>query len=178
MTAANRNYLLGGVAAVVIVVGGVFAFRHTAPPATRPAAAPHTAPVPPAPVQPTPVQPASAQTPPVASSSAAAPPGAATPPAAPISPCPVPQTVPPSAPDGATATAQEMKDGHDRSQAYVNQLEAYQACLNHLADLPGIAPAQRQAWIDQGNGAVDEANLLAQAFSLQLQAYHAKHPGQ
>ena len=83
-------------------------------------------------------------------------------------------------PDGTKATAEIMKQGHDTVQAFVQQLEAYQACLNARIDSagPDVSAQQKQAWLDEGNGAVDEANLLAQSFSFQIKAFHDSHPGQ
>ena len=84
-------------------------------------------------------------------------------------PAPVP-------PDGNTATAADMKLGHDVIQAFVVQLEAYQACRLRQADqaAPAITPQQKQQWVDQGNSAVDDANALASAFATQLKAYKAR----
>jgi hypothetical protein len=86
--------------------------------------------------------------------------------------------MPPPAPDGDTASAEEMKAGHDRIQAFVNALEAYQSCRNSQIDHAGATAteAQKQQWLDEGNNAVDEANTLAAAFSAQLKLFKAKHP--
>ncbi len=83
---------------------------------------------------------------------------------------------PPVPPDGATATDADMKLGHDVIQAFVMQLEAYQACRNAQIDHApaGTTDQQKQAWVQQGNAAVDEAHALADAFSSQLRLYHAR----
>jgi len=84
---------------------------------------------------------------------------------------------PPVPPDGSTATDADMKLGHDSIQTFVVELEAYQACRNAMADHapPGTTDAQKQALIEQGNAAVDEAHALADAFSAQLKLFHAHH---
>jgi len=83
---------------------------------------------------------------------------------------------PPVPPDGATSTDADMKLGHDAIQAFVLQLEAYQACRNAQVDHspPGTTDQQKQTWVQQGNAAVDEAHALADAFSGQLRVYHAR----
>jgi len=80
------------------------------------------------------------------------------------------------APDGNTATAADMKLGHDVLQGFVVQLEAYQACRNNQADhaAPGVSDQQKQAWIEKGNEAVDEANAIASSFSDQLKIFKAR----
>jgi hypothetical protein len=87
---------------------------------------------------------------------------------------------PPVPPDGHTATEAEMKLGQVVIQNFVNQLEAYQSCRNNQADhaAPTVSAQQRSTWIDQGNSAVDEANDIAGAFSMQLKIFKARHPKQ
>ena len=69
-----------------------------------------------------------------------------------------------------------MKLGHDVMQAFVNQLEAYQACRNNQADhaAPGTPDKQKDAWIEQGNQAVDEANAIKDAYGQQLQIFKSR----
>ena len=83
---------------------------------------------------------------------------------------------PPVAPDGRVATAQDMSLGHDAAQAFVVQLEAYQACRNNQADhaAPGTPDKQKDAWIEQGNQAVDEANAIKAAYGQQLQIFKSR----
>ncbi len=99
-----------------------------------------------------------------------------TPPAIPPADCllPGPAPVPP---DGRTATAAEMKLGQIVIQNFVNQLEAYQACRNSQADhaAPTVSTQQKDTWIEQGNGAIDEANAIANAFSGQLRIFKARN---
>ena len=148
MTATTR-YVLAAAAVVVIVLGGVFAFRRAPAPAS-------VLPVPSAPAP-----------------STAAPPAPA--PANCLMPGPAP--VPP---DGNTATAADMKLGHDSIQGFVVALETFQACrmreLDHAS--PGVTPQQKQTWLDEGNSAVDQANALASAFAVQLKAFKARAPQQ
>jgi hypothetical protein len=86
-------------------------------------------------------------------------------------PAPVP-------PDGLTASEAEMQLGHDVIQRFVEQLEHYQACLNTRIDhpAPGVTAQQKDTWTQQGDSAVDEANALAQAFSVQLKIFKARKP--
>lgn len=86
-------------------------------------------------------------------------------------PAPVP-------PNGATASADDMKLGHDTIQNFVLQLEAYQKCRDTQADkTPGATEQQKTGWIAQGDAAVDQANDLANQFAAQLKLYKAGHPG-
>ncbi len=86
-------------------------------------------------------------------------------------PAPVP-------PDGATATAADMRLGHDVIQNFVLALEAYQSCRDAQADRagPNVTAAQKQAWLDQGDSAVDQANAIAKAYATQLDIYKQQHP--
>ena len=69
-----------------------------------------------------------------------------------------------------------MSLGHDAAQAFVVQLEAYQACRNNQADhaAPGTPDKQKDAWIEQGNQAVDEANAIKDAYGQQLQIFKSR----
>jgi hypothetical protein len=154
LTTLQKAVPVAAALAVVLVLAGLFAWRRPAsPPAvTHPVTAP---------ASPT-------QAPAAAPSATATAPDCQSPGA------------PPSPPDGTTSTAAAMKQGHDTVQTFVLQLEAYQACLNNLIDHagPDISQQQKQIWLDQGNGAVDEANLLAKSFAYQIKVFHDSHPGQ
>jgi hypothetical protein len=110
-----------------------------------------------------------------------APPAPTVPAATPVPPpahtclLPGPAPVPP---DGATATAADIGLGHDTIQAFVEQLEAYQACMDDKADhpAPGLTAAQKQSLLEQGDAAIDQANALAAAFSEQLKIFKARTP--
>ena len=84
----------------------------------------------------------------------------------------------PAIPDGATAGLAEMKIGHDLIQNFVVKLEAYQTCRDNMADHapPGVSAQQKQAWVADGDTAIDEANALAAAFAAQLKIYTARSP--
>lgn len=110
-------------------------------------------------------------------------------PAATVSPPSAPSATPPAdcllpgpapvPPDGGSATDADMKLGHDTIQNFVLSLEAYQACRNAQIDHAGanVSEKQKQAWIDDGNAAIDQANALASAFSVQLKIFKARNPG-
>jgi len=151
----KAKYLGAVVLAVVILAaagGAAFYLRQKQP------AAPNAAPKPPAAPAPAPA------TPPA-------------PPAAPLFPaeCLLPGP-PPVPPFGATATDADMKLGHDAIQHFVLQLEGFQACRNAQIDHApaGTTEARKQIWLQEGNAAVDEAEALRDAFSAQLQVFHAR----
>ena len=72
-----------------------------------------------------------------------------------------------------------MRQSHDNIQNFVLQLEAYQACRNNQVDhaASGTQVVQKQAWLNEGNDAVDQANALAQAFAAQLRVFKARKTG-
>jgi hypothetical protein len=82
----------------------------------------------------------------------------------------------PVPPNGATATVEEMKQGHDQLQSYVNQLEAYQACLEaEIKAAPADADKElKNAWRAQGNAAVDLAQELQTTYAAQIQVFKAR----
>jgi len=84
---------------------------------------------------------------------------------------------PPVTPHGETATAEEMKQGRDNLQAFVLQLEAYQACRNAQIDhaAPSVAPRQKAEWLQQGNDAIDEANAIKEGFRAQRDIFNARN---
>ncbi|MEJ0045681.1 MAG: hypothetical protein WDN04_05845 [Rhodospirillales bacterium] len=71
-----------------------------------------------------------------------------------------------------------MELAHNAIQDFVRQLEAYQACRNNQLDHagPSVSAQQKQAWLDDGNSAVDDATGLANAFSVQLKIFKARAP--
>ncbi len=181
MTNLAKGLLGGAAVAVVAGFGGYLLARQgggTPPVATRPA------------VGQAPAKPAASATHAAAPQAAGATPPTATPPTGTpaaattavttlrIGPCVAPDTAPPQTPNGATATDAQMKAAHDALQAYVDKLEALQACLNHAAQTSGsdVPPQLRDTWINRGNGAIDEANLLAEAFANAKDAFDAAHP--
>jgi hypothetical protein len=91
--------------------------------------------------------------------------------------CARPAAVPPPVPSGATASEESMKQAHDILQAYVNQLEAYKACLKQQADTAPADTPQELAftWLAQGDAAIDSASYLAAEFSAALKQFKASH---
>lgn len=90
--------------------------------------------------------------------------------------CTRPTATPPAMPNGATADEETMKAAHDAIQAYVNQLEAYKACLKDQAEhAPPDTPKEvAQTWIAQGDAAVDYASYIAAEFSATLKQFKAR----
>lgn len=144
----NSKYLVA-VVLVAIIGGGIFIALKERP---KPQPAPVTA-------------------------STQAPTPAAAPAAQPTADCLAPHPLPP-VPDGATAGLVEMKMAHDLIQNFVLKLEAYQACRDNMADHapPGVSTQQKQTWVAQGDSAIDAANALAAAFSVQLKIFQARNP--
>ncbi len=89
--------------------------------------------------------------------------------------CPLPGS-PPEMPQGASASEEEMKEGHDKLQVFVNQLEAYQKCMEKLIENapPDTKPEQKQVWAAKANAAFDGAHQWAEIFSAQLRAFKAR----
>lgn len=89
--------------------------------------------------------------------------------------CPRPSATPPAVPNGNTATEENMKAAHDAIQGYVNQLEAYKACLKDQAEhAPADTPRELAiTWLAQGDAAVDYASFIAAEFSTALKEFKA-----
>ena len=92
--------------------------------------------------------------------------------------CTRPAEPAPSVPDGNTADDAAMQAAHDRVQAYVNTLEAYQACLKkQAADAPADTPPElKGVWLAQGDAAIDVAEASAADFAVALKAFKAHSP--
>jgi glycerol-3-phosphate dehydrogenase len=86
--------------------------------------------------------------------------------------CPRPGAAP-EVPDGSVADEAAMKQGRETIQAYVDQLEAYKACLQTQVDQASsdTTDEQKITWLAQGDAALDAANLLANRYSLALKAF-------
>ncbi len=68
-----------------------------------------------------------------------------------------------------------MKTAHSAIQAYVNQLESYQTCVDKDASAtPADQADLKRALVAQGDAAIDEANGLAAEFSEQLKIFKAR----
>jgi hypothetical protein len=86
---------------------------------------------------------------------------------------------PPHAPDmpqGATATDEEMKAGHDALQKYVNTLEQYEACIDAeiKAAPPDAKPEDKARLISKADAAIEAAHEIADIYSIQLRAFKAR----
>lgn len=83
-------------------------------------------------------------------------------------------------PDGATATKEEMIAGQRGVKAYMSKMEEYLSCIE-AAEQETVAAtdetdeAAKQQRIDmynkKYNAAVDEMNLVAEEFNVQVRAY-------
>jgi hypothetical protein len=84
----------------------------------------------------------------------------------------------PAIPNGAKADEAGMKEAHDAIQAYVNQLEAYKACLKDQVDNAPADTAEelKVTWLAQGDAALDAANYVANEFSYALKTFKAHNP--
>ncbi len=82
----------------------------------------------------------------------------------------------PAMPQGATATEEEMKEGHDKLQAYVKVLEAYQTCMNDQIKNapPDTKPEVKAQWQTLSDGAIEAAHEIADIYSAQLRAFKAR----
>jgi hypothetical protein len=82
----------------------------------------------------------------------------------------------PQMPQGATATDDEMKAGHDALQKYVNILEAYETCLN--AEIknapPDMKPEDKKRLIETADAAIEAAHEIADIYAIQLRAFKAR----
>jgi hypothetical protein len=89
--------------------------------------------------------------------------------------CPVPGA-PPAMPQGASASDEEMKEGREKLQVYVNQLGDYQKCMDKLIENapPETKPEQKQMWAMMSNAAFDAAHQWAEIYSAQLRAFKAR----
>lgn len=90
--------------------------------------------------------------------------------------CTKPTMKAPSMPQGATATDEEMRQGHDKLQAYVKVLEAYQSCLEQQIKgaTPDTKPELKQRWQAQADAAISAAQEIADVYSVQLRAYKSR----
>lgn len=92
--------------------------------------------------------------------------------------CDYPQRV--GVPDGATATKEQMIDGQRSIKEYIAAMEAYLACIEtaeqetiaNLNDTDEAAKQQRIGMYNKKyNAAVEEMNLVAEEFNVQVRAY-------
>lgn len=86
-------------------------------------------------------------------------------------------------PDGDTATRDEMVAGKKAVQAYLGNMEDYLSCIEAeeaqaiiaLGDVDDDTKKQRTELFNKKyNAAVEEMNLVAEEFNIQLRAYNAR----
>ena len=87
-------------------------------------------------------------------------------------------------PDGITATREDMVAVIKMVQAYIANMEAYLSCIEAreveaqiaMGEVDEDTKRQRSAMFDKKyNAAVQEMNLVAEEFNIQLRAYNARN---
>jgi hypothetical protein len=83
---------------------------------------------------------------------------------------------PPEMPQGATATDEDMKEGRENLQKYVNVLEAYQSCMDlQIKNAPpDTKPETKILWQQKSDAAIDAAHQIADIYAIQLRAFKAR----
>jgi hypothetical protein len=81
-------------------------------------------------------------------------------------------------PDGATSSFEDMLAAQSDVEAYMAAMESYLACINEDLAVGGDdAPAEfKSAQLDMHSSAVTELEMLAAAFSIELQEFLRVHP--
>ena len=79
-------------------------------------------------------------------------------------------------PQGASASDDDMKEGHDNLQKYVNTLQVYENCmLQQIKDAPpDTKPELKRQWQANADAVNDAAHQIADVYSIQLRAYKAR----
>lgn len=86
-------------------------------------------------------------------------------------------------PDGITASRDDMIAGKKAVQSYLADMEAYLSCIEAeeaqavlaMGKVDDETKRQRKTMFDKKyNAAVEEMNLVAEQFNIQLRAYNAK----
>ena len=92
--------------------------------------------------------------------------------------CDYPQRI--DVPDGATATKEDMIAGQKGVKTYMASMEEYLACIESdeaqsvlgMGDVDADAKRQREDLFNKKyNAAVEEMNLVAEEFNMQVRAY-------
>ena len=87
-------------------------------------------------------------------------------------------------PDGVYATRAEMIAVKKLVQSYIARMEAYLACIEAreaedqiaMGDIDEDTKRQRSSMFDKKyNAAIEEMNLVAEQFNIQLRAYNARN---
>ena len=86
-------------------------------------------------------------------------------------------------PDGNSASRDDMVAGKKAVQSYISEMESYLACIEAeeaqamiaMGDADEAAKAQRSETFNKKyNAAVEDMNLVAEEFNIQLRAYNAR----
>jgi len=86
-------------------------------------------------------------------------------------------------PDGNSATRDEMIDGKKAVQSYIANMESYLSCIEAeeaqaviaMGDVEEDEKKQRSETFNKKyNAAVEEMNIVAEEFNIQLRAYNAR----
>lgn len=88
--------------------------------------------------------------------------------------CTLPEAV--AVPDGTTASTDEMLAGQKAVKEYMKVAEVYLACLKQREKGAGNADDKREI-VSLHNKAVDEMEMLAEAFNKQIRAYKTANSG-
>ena len=87
-------------------------------------------------------------------------------------------------PDGTTATKEQMIEGQRSVKAYMGAMEEYLSCIEAAEqetvaggnDLDEASKQQRiEMYNKKYNAAVDEMNLIAEQFNMQVRAYKGRN---
>jgi hypothetical protein len=90
-------------------------------------------------------------------------------------------------PDGGTATRDQMVAGKKAVQSYIAEMESYLSCIEAreaeaqiaMGEVDDDTKRQRSAMFDKKyNAAVQEMNLVAEEFNIQLRAWNANNKKQ
>ena len=82
----------------------------------------------------------------------------------------------PQMPQGATASEDDMKEGHDALQKFVNARQVYESCmLQQIKEAPpDTKPEMKQQWQANADAANDVAHQIADVYSIQLRAFKSR----
>jgi hypothetical protein len=82
----------------------------------------------------------------------------------------------PQMPQGATASDDDMKEGREALQKYVDILQTYQTCMEQqIKDAPLDTPAElKRRWAERADAAIDAAHQIADVYSIQLRVFKSR----
>jgi hypothetical protein len=92
--------------------------------------------------------------------------------------CELPSAI--SIPDGASSTFEKMAAAQSDVKAYMAAMESYLACINEDLTVGGDEASTefKSAQSDMHSSAVTELEMVAAAFSRELQSFFRAHPEQ